>query len=82
MSGPPNPQATAEPSSTIAIALETVGDGETVVRDLRRVNDLMAPSALPGMAEMAGRPGMASHGSGTEHHTPRNRSPHGRVHPT
>src|SRR5215213_3779410 len=50
-----NLQAMAEPTSTIAIAVETVEDGVTEVRDLRRANDPMAPSALPVMAETAAR---------------------------
>jgi hypothetical protein len=53
----------------------------TVGRDLRRANDPMAPSVLPATAEMAGRPGMASHGNGMERHTPHNPFRRGRVHP-
>src|SRR5215213_7210667 len=66
-----NLQAMAEPTSIIAIAVETVEDGVTEVRDLRRANDPMAPSALPVMAETAARletaarRDMASHDSVT-----------------
>jgi hypothetical protein len=76
-----NPSVTAAPSSVIAIALETVGDGVTGVRGLRQVNDPTVPSALAGMAEKAGRPDMASHGNGTERHMRRSQYPPGRVRP-
>ena len=71
----------AEPNTAIAIALETVGDGVTGVRDLRRANGPTALSALPVMAETAGRPDMANRGSGTEPHTPRSQFLPGQVRP-
>ena len=71
----------AEPNTTIAIALETAEDGVTGVRDLRRANGPMALSALPVMAETAGRPDMASQDSGTERHTPRSQFLPGQVRP-
>ena len=71
----------AGPNTTIAIALETVEDGATGVRDLHRANDPTALSALLAMAETAGRPDMANRGSGTERHTPRSRFLFGRVRP-
>jgi hypothetical protein len=70
-----------EPNTAIAIAVETVGDGVTEARDLRRENDQTAPNALLVMAETAGRPDMASLGSGTERHTPRSQFLPGRVRP-
>ena len=79
-----NLQAMADPTRTIAIELETVGDGATGVRGLRRVSDPTAPSALlvtVETAEMAGRPDIASHGSGTERHILRSRFLLGRVRP-
>ena len=76
-----NLQAMADPTPTIAIALETVGDGVTEARDLRRENDQTAPNALLVMAETAGRSDMASLGSGTERHTPRSQFLFERVRP-
>ncbi len=76
-----NLQATAEPTTAIAIGLETVGGGVTGARDLRRANGPTAPSALLVMAETAGRLDMASLGSETERHTPRSQFLSGRVRP-
>jgi hypothetical protein len=77
----PSLRATAEPTSTTAIALETVEDGETVVRDLRPANDPTALSALAGMAGTVGRPVTLNHASVTERHTPRSQFPRERVRP-
>jgi hypothetical protein len=71
----------AGPNTTIVIALETAGDGVTGARDLRRGKDPTVPSALPVMAETAGRPDMASRASGTERHTRRSQFLSGRVRP-
>ena len=70
-----------ESNTIIAIALETAGDGVTGGPDQRRANDPTAPSVLPAMAEMGGRPDTASHGSETERHTPRRQFLPGRVRP-
>src|SRR5215218_7505386 len=54
--GPPNPPATAGPTSISGIAREIAGDGATAVRDLRQVSDPTAPSVLPGTAATVGNP--------------------------